>query len=141
MLELMISVITLHLSEFYKKIFSLKIYLKICHRQVLLWFWNWLFFVWIYINKQLNIKDNNCSVSMFQVKFNPASPIELGDKYHSDILVQKHYQMSAIRLCMIQPAFSDPLQSYYVIADWEVDGHCFCYGHSNECTGPVSNFY
>lgn len=74
--------------------------------------------------------------SLIQVKFNPASEFRQFDKSAE---VRSYFTASAVRVMLVKPANTEPLLSYYAIAQLSIEGQCQCYGHASTCIGPVSH--
>ncbi|KAK6194778.1 hypothetical protein SNE40_000338 [Patella caerulea] len=67
------------------------------------------------------------------VAFNPAA--EYGEEFTDNKAVADYYITSGVRINLVKPRYETPLQSYYAVSDFQIDGHCYCYGHSSKCKG------
>jgi len=70
------------------------------------------------------------------VKFNPAH--EFLGEFDTSAVLRAYFTVSAVRLVLVQPAFTTPLLSYYAVASLSIEGHCQCFGHASTCLGQVS---
>jgi len=76
-----------------------------------------------------------CVSVCLKVKFNPAH--EFLGEFDTSALLRAYFTASAVRVVLVQPAYTRPLLSYYAVVSLSVDGHCQCYGHANRCLGLV----
>ncbi|XP_055959509.1 laminin subunit beta-1-like [Patella vulgata] len=67
------------------------------------------------------------------VAFNPAA--DYGEEFTDNKAVVDYYITSGVRINLVIPRYETPLQSYYAVSDFQIDGHCYCYGHGSKCTG------
>ena len=79
---------------------------------------------------------HDCRPLFSQVQFNPSQ--DYGAEFGASAAVQRHFTAVAVRVRLVQPSDTEPLSSYYAVADLEVDGQCSCFGHASVCVGEVS---